>query len=90
MISELATRNVRVEVIRCNVIVKEDLNNAIGIASMHSPIKGIVHAAAVLLDRLFDTLPHAQWKSGLAAKVQGTINLHEASLEHKLPLDSLS
>jgi NAD(P)-dependent dehydrogenase (short-subunit alcohol dehydrogenase family) len=87
MIDELAGRNISVEVTSCNVTVKEDVENAIRIAGRDRPIKGILHAAAVLLDRLFDNLPHAQWKSGLAAKVQGTINLHQASLEHELPLD---
>lgn len=87
MIEEMATLGVRINVVVCDVTVKEEVRNAFQRVGKNGPIKGILHAAAVLLDRLFDTLPHAQWKSGLAAKVQGTMNLHEVGIEQSLHLD---
>lgn len=38
-------------------------------------------------DKIFDRLSHNEWNRGLAAKVTGTLNLHEATLRFKLPLD---
>jgi acyl carrier protein len=87
MISELANRNVRVQLKSCDVTVGEDVTTLIRQLACCRPVKGILHAAAIIQDRLFDTLPYSQWKHGLAAKVQGTMNLHNASVGLKLPLD---
>ncbi|KAF4624751.1 hypothetical protein G7Y89_g13418 [Cudoniella acicularis] len=90
MINELATQKVEVNITSCDVIVKEEVRNAmvaIRARSNQRRIRGVIHAAAIIHDRLFDTMPYAQWKRGLGAKVEGTINLHEVSLEYELPLD---
>ncbi|KAF2275719.1 polyketide synthase [Westerdykella ornata] len=87
MIETLRSQGITVELVACDINVKESVSSAIAAASLHRPIKGILHAAVAFLDQPFDTLPYAQWKGGLSAKVQGTINLHEVTIEQKLPLD---
>jgi hypothetical protein len=87
MINELAHRNVRVQLRSCDVTNANDITNLIRDLTSFRPVKGIIHAADIILDRIFDTLPYSQWKLGLAAKVQGTMNLHNASIDLELPLD---
>jgi NADP-dependent 3-hydroxy acid dehydrogenase YdfG len=87
MINQLASRNIRVQLKSCDVTIGEDVTTLIRHLTASRPVKGILHAAAIIQDRLFDTLPYSQWKHGLAAKVQGTMNLHNASVDLKLPLD---
>ena len=53
--------------------------------SSKRPIKGVVHAAVSYLDLTFDKLSLLRWNEGLSAKVEGTKNLHEATLS--MPLD---
>ncbi|KAJ5382317.1 hypothetical protein N7517_000228 [Penicillium concentricum] len=40
------------------------------------PIRGVVHAAMILQDALFENMTHAQWESALSPKVIGSLNLH--------------
>jgi hypothetical protein len=87
MINDLANRNVRVQLKSCDVIIGEDVTTLIRHLASFRPVKGILHAAAIIQDRLFDTLPYSQWKHGLAAKVHGTVKFHNASVDLKLPLD---
>ncbi|KAF5859954.1 hypothetical protein ETB97_002151 [Aspergillus alliaceus] len=49
------------------------------------PIAGIIQLSAVLKDRTFDKMTYTDWTTCLEAKVQGTWNLHKASLDR--PLD---
>ena len=52
--------------------------------SSSRPIKGIVHAAVSYLDLTFDKLSSSRWNESLSAKLQGTNNLHEATLSMSL------
>ncbi|KAI0013981.1 hypothetical protein F4779DRAFT_625071 [Xylariaceae sp. FL0662B] len=86
LIDDLTTRGVRVQVMACDVSKKEEVMTAIHKASLTDrPVKGVIHAALTLSDLSFDKLTIDQWKSGLAAKTVGTVNLHEATAS--LPLD---
>ncbi|KAF2180125.1 hypothetical protein K469DRAFT_640404, partial [Zopfia rhizophila CBS 207.26] len=87
MINTLSSQDIAIKLVACDISVKESVAKAILTASKERPIKGILHAAVAFLDQPFDTLPYSQWKGGLSAKVQGTINLHEVSVEQDLPLD---
>ncbi|KAI0478369.1 polyketide synthase [Xylariaceae sp. FL0804] len=88
LIAQLAAGGVTVRAIKCDVSIAEDVNTAIpsilNATTASSGIKGIVHAAVSYYDLSFDKLTASQWKSGLAAKVQGTQNLHKAMLSHTL------
>ncbi|KAF2740098.1 ketoacyl-synt-domain-containing protein [Polyplosphaeria fusca] len=86
-IQDYASRGVSVWVSPCDVTIKDQVRAALVDAATRGPIKGIIHAAAIFHDSLFNRLSQEQWKDGLAAKVQGSLNLHETSVEQELPLD---
>lgn len=41
------------------------------------PIRGIIQAAMVLQDSIFEQMTHTQWQAATLPKIQGTQNLHE-------------
>ncbi|KAI8623623.1 polyketide synthase [Xylariaceae sp. FL1651] len=84
-LSYLTSRGVSFQQIACDVSDQVSVTSAIERASAQQPIKGIIHAAASYEALSFDKLTAAEWNSGLAAKVLGTRNLHNAS-KH-MPLD---
>ncbi|KAF2462795.1 polyketide synthase [Lindgomyces ingoldianus] len=86
-IQGLPAEKARIRFTRCDVTVKSEINAIITTAPAQRPIRGIIHAAVSFNDVHFESLSYDQWRLGLSAKVTGTINLHEASLEHDLPLD---
>ncbi|KAF2111546.1 hypothetical protein BDV96DRAFT_499365 [Lophiotrema nucula] len=86
-IQDYASRGASVWTSQCDVTNKEQVLASLADAATRGPIKGLIHAAVEMSDRVFDRLSHAEWKVGLSAKVQGTLNLHEASIERELPLD---
>lgn len=87
MIEDLEMRQVFIRFLSCDITSKEQVRKALKIASDYGSIKGVLHAAVVFEDRLYEKLTHAQWKHGLSAKVNGTINLHKVTLELSLSLD---
>ena len=84
-IESLASRGIHVESFVCDVSKKDQVMSVIQLISTSRPIKGLVHAAVSYLDLTFDKLSTSQWNEGLSAKVEGTKNLHEATLS--MPLD---
>ncbi|KAF3806818.1 Prosolanapyrone synthase [Colletotrichum gloeosporioides] len=85
LISSLTGRGVQVECFACDVSNKGDVADVMQRVSSRRPVRGVVHAAVSYLDLSFDKVEAARWREGLAAKVQGTRNLHEATLA--MPLD---
>ncbi|KAK1595301.1 beta-ketoacyl synthase domain-containing protein [Colletotrichum navitas] len=85
LVSSLADRHVQVECFACDVSRKEELADAMQRISSRRPVRGVVHAAVSYLDLSFDKIQAPRWNEGLSAKVQGTKNLHEATL--CMPLD---
>ena len=84
-VESLANRNTHIECFVCDVSRKDQVMRVIQEISSKRPIKGIVHAAVSYLDLTFDKLSPLRWNEGLSAKVEGTKNLHEATLS--MPLD---
>ncbi|KAI1398297.1 polyketide synthase [Hypoxylon fuscum] len=80
-----ASRSVTVQPVACDVSKRESVVSAVEKASRSWPIKGVVHTAVSYEDLSFDKLTAERWRQGLAAKVLGTMNLHEAT--SSLPLD---
>lgn len=76
---ELASQGCTAEVITGSVTNMSDVQNAILSAS--KPISGVIQMAMVLNDALLSEMTHEQWQSTLAPRVQGTWNLHEATLD---------
>ena len=86
LLDDLKARGVRIETIACDVSKREQVMQAIDkISVAKRPVKGVVNAALSLSDSLFDKLTIDQWRNGIAAKTQGLVNLHEATIT--LPLD---
>ncbi|KAI0202851.1 polyketide synthase dehydratase-domain-containing protein [Astrocystis sublimbata] len=86
LIDRLAARGVSIEGIVCDISKRADVARAMeGVATQRRSIKGLVHAALSLSDLSFDKLTIDQFRSGVAAKTLGTINLHDAL--HDSPLD---
>ncbi|KAI1462952.1 polyketide synthase [Daldinia caldariorum] len=85
LVADLDARGIKVSSVRCDVSKADDVRRVFLKYSQDKTIKGVVHAAVSYQDLSFDKLSTEQWTSGLAAKVHGTRNLHEAT--KSLPLD---
>ncbi|KAJ8130860.1 hypothetical protein O1611_g2768 [Lasiodiplodia mahajangana] len=84
-VDSLNCRGVGAECFACDVTQKDQVINIIKRISASRSIRGVVHAAVSYLDLSFEKLSPETWVKGLSAKVQGTKNLHEATLSS--PLD---
>ncbi|KAG5789974.1 hypothetical protein H9Q69_010962 [Fusarium xylarioides] len=85
LVQNLESAGARVIAPICDVLDRERVLESIQEASTYRPVKGVIHAALSLSDISFDKLTVDQWRKGIAAKVNGTKNLHEATRD--LPLD---
>ncbi|KAB8291229.1 hypothetical protein EYC80_009916 [Monilinia laxa] len=85
LVTSLSKRDIHVKAIVCDVTNKDQVASVIQEISSSRPIKGIVHAAVSYLDLTFDKVSSSRWNEGLSAKVDGTKNLHMATLS--MPLD---
>ncbi|KAK3178717.1 Type I Iterative PKS [Lepraria neglecta] len=86
LLDDLKARGVRIEAIACDVSKREKVVQVIHkVSAANRPVKGVVNAVLSLSDLSFDKLTIDQWRSGIAAKTQGSVNLHEATIA--LPLD---
>jgi acyl carrier protein len=63
----------------------EDVNRAIATAKL--PLKGIVQMSMVVANENFARMSHEEWNASTAPKVQGTWNLHNASMDAGVNLD---
>lgn len=87
LIDDLTQQGVFIRMQKCDVADKNNVRDALRMAAERGPIKGIIHAAVVLEDRLFSKLSFSEWRNGLRAKILGSIHLHETSYEIDLDLD---
>ncbi|KAH7016593.1 hypothetical protein B0J12DRAFT_635736 [Macrophomina phaseolina] len=85
LVESLTGRGVDVKPLVCDVADLAQVRSAVEKASSTRPVRGVVHAAVAWRDLSFDKLSPERWRESLAAKVQGTKNLHEATLS--MPLD---
>ncbi|RDW62499.1 hypothetical protein BP5796_10801 [Coleophoma crateriformis] len=79
LIEEAKTKNARIVVRSCDVCDREQVNTLLteGIREM-PPVRGIIHAAMVLDDVLFEKMAWEQWDTVVKAKVSGAWNFHYA------------
>jgi acyl transferase domain-containing protein/NADPH:quinone reductase-like Zn-dependent oxidoreductase len=85
LIDTFSKSDIHVHPVACDLSSEEQVVQAIKQASMIRPVKGLVHCAVSYQDISFDKVTVPGWQDGLAAKVHGTQNLHEAT-KH-LPLE---
>ncbi|KAJ5154650.1 uncharacterized protein N7500_010089 [Penicillium coprophilum] len=63
---------------QCDVSNASDLRQMVrDIENEMPPIKGVVNAAMVLQDALFENMTYEQWGAALRPKVIGSLNLHD-------------
>nr|XP_036579356.1 polyketide synthase [Colletotrichum truncatum]KAF6786903.1 polyketide synthase [Colletotrichum truncatum] len=79
LVNDMAKRGVQMWPVACDLANQRQVMQAIEQASATKPIKGVVHCAVLYEDISFDRLSLEGWRNGLAAKVTGTMNLHEAT-----------
>ncbi|KAJ5096375.1 hypothetical protein NUU61_005731 [Penicillium alfredii] len=85
LVDTLAKRDVHVRPLACDLGNREQVAQAFQEAATTRPVKGVVHCAVSYQDISFDKISVESWHDGLAAKVLGTWNLHEAT--KSLPID---
>ena len=87
MVKELRSSplSINVTVVKGDVSVREDVDQAMRAAVF--PVKGIIQAAAVFGSKHFSEMTLQDFNAVLQPKVQGTRNLHEASVDLDLDLD---
>lgn len=83
MLDDLHAMGVSTQTIKCDITSKSAVVSAV--AQVTKPIKGVIQAAMVVADAIFDSMTLSQFKSVTDPKIAGTINLHEATLSQ--PLD---
>ncbi|EKD12633.1 beta-ketoacyl synthase domain-containing protein [Drepanopeziza brunnea f. sp. 'multigermtubi' MB_m1] len=79
LITEAETVGANIVVKSCDVANREQVEKLVSedLSSL-PPIKGVIHAAMVLEDVLFEKMTHKQWTSVVSAKVDGAWNFHHA------------
>ncbi|KAI1177722.1 hypothetical protein F4777DRAFT_576800 [Nemania sp. FL0916] len=90
LISNLTERGIDIKFLTCDISDRTRVVRVIKDISttyQRAPIRGIIHAAVSYLDVSFDKLTVSRWRDSISAKVQGTKNLHDASLSLPRPLD---
>ncbi|KAM0075857.1 Reducing polyketide synthase dep5 [Fusarium odoratissimum] len=84
-VRDLEARGARVQVFRGDAAIKEDVERAVVSIPSDAPLRGIVNAAMVLRDGLFQNMSYESWTRSIQPKVLGSKNLNEATAN--LPLD---
>jgi acyl transferase domain-containing protein/NADPH:quinone reductase-like Zn-dependent oxidoreductase/SAM-dependent methyltransferase len=79
LVKAMAERGMRLDAVACDLSSSNQVVRAVEQASARRPVKGVVHCAVSYQDISFEKLSVAGWRDGLAAKVSGTRNLHEAT-----------
>ncbi|KAI4118120.1 MAG: hypothetical protein LQ345_001759 [Seirophora villosa] len=85
LVKDVQVAGAEVSVIRGDVTKAGDVERAVQSIPSEHPIAGVVHAAMVLRDGLFDAMTYENWKISTTTKVQGAMNLHNAL--QNTPLD---
>ncbi|CZS97698.1 related to polyketide synthase [Rhynchosporium agropyri] len=79
LIKESAETGAKIFVKACDVSNKEAVQSLVSVdLSSLPPIKGLIHAAMVLDDVLFEKMQFNQWQSVVEGKVSGAWNFHHA------------
>ena len=84
-VNELNSMGCHVQLVQGSVTKPEDVIKVIG--GVSRPLKGILQMSMVLRDENFSKMTLEQWNAASSPKVQGTWNLHNASINAGLELD---
>ncbi|XDG09180.1 hypothetical protein ABKA04_008795 [Annulohypoxylon sp. FPYF3050] len=84
-VNELKSMSCDVKLVKGDVTDFEDVAKAISSASY--PLRGIIQMSMVLRDQNFEAMTFDEWNVVVAPKVQGTWNLHNATVTAGVDLD---
>lgn len=84
-VNELQSMGCDVKLVSGDVTELEDVARAV--AATTSPLKGVVQMSMVLRDQNFTNMTFDEWTAATRPKVQGTWNLHNATISAKADLD---
>ncbi|KAI9164038.1 Reducing polyketide synthase DEP5 [Paramyrothecium foliicola] len=85
LVKDITDAGAIVQVVRGDATSRDDVVRAVQGVSPENPIKGVIHAAMVLRDGLFHSMPYSNWKTAVEPKILGAVNLH--SVLSETPLD---
>jgi len=77
LVESLKRRGVNATALRADVTSKSHLQEAVASVDPRYPIRGVVNAAMVLKDKLFQNMDIDSWRDVHDPKVKGSLNLHE-------------
>ncbi|KAF1934915.1 reducing type I polyketide synthase [Clathrospora elynae] len=85
LVKDLESAGAVVKIVRGDVSVRADVEQAISGISSQRPLRGVIHAAMVLRDAIFSGMTFQDWETSIKPKVHGASNL-QAVLGNQ-PLD---
>ena len=78
LVKEMQAHGTSLHVLECDASNAASVKTSLDeIETSTPPIRGIIQAAMVLRDSMFEEMTHAQWQAATLPKIQGTQNLHE-------------
>ncbi|CAA0078674.1 Narbonolide/10-deoxymethynolide synthase PikA1, modules 1 and 2 [BD1-7 clade bacterium] len=86
-LEEVQELGCEVDVQLCDVSDADAVAVLLKETNARSPVRGIIHTAVVLADRLLLSMTAADIETSLGAKVDGAWHLHQYSIEQSLDLD---
>ncbi|KAL4994903.1 hypothetical protein BDV10DRAFT_143330 [Aspergillus recurvatus] len=95
LVTELHPLGCRIKLVSCDASVEEELAKALNTCSVDlPPIRGVIQAAMVLQDSIFERMTYNDWQTALSPKVNVSWNLHtqlrSADLDFFIFLSSMS
>ncbi|KAM0813112.1 putative KR domain-containing protein [Seiridium cardinale] len=94
LIQDIEASGAITTVVRGDATSREDVVRTVQGVSSRYPIKGVVHAAMVLRDGLFQSMSFENWTTAVEPKIRGAANLHavlsDESLDFFLMTSSVS
>ncbi|KAI1099372.1 fatty acid synthase S-acetyltransferase [Jackrogersella minutella] len=84
-VSELKSMDCDVKLVKGDVTKFDDVSRAVSSAT--HPLKGVIQMSMVLRDQNFEAMTIEDWNAVVAPKVQGTWNLHNATVTARSKLD---
>lgn len=84
-VRELESQGCGIQMVKGSVSNPEDVRRAVN--ETQAPLKGILQMSLVLRDQAFPRMTHDEWNAAITPKVQGTWNLHHATMSTGVDLD---
>ncbi|HEV3095416.1 MAG TPA: benzoate-CoA ligase family protein [Solirubrobacteraceae bacterium] len=89
LVDELSRAGAQVLTVACDVSDRGQVQELIASVPPEQPLRGVIHAAGVLDDGIFEKLTPARMDRVLAPKVDGAWHLHEATRDLDLSMFAL-